>query len=244
MSARRAIVAPPVLAVEAGAVIVLADDVSHYVRGVLRLRTGDPIELYDGAGGIARGVVDERRGDKSIRVTVDAVERAPAPAGPEIALFQAIGKNDKVDSVLRAATELGARRLVPVRTARAVADRSGRLDRWQSIVDDAVRVSGRAWAPVLEPIRSLDEVLARPRAPLAIALDGAGSSPLGAALAGAQVAAVDVLVGPEGGFAEEERAAIDAAGWSRVTLGAHTLRTETAGPAIVAILGFVLGGLG
>ncbi len=244
MSARRAIVAPPVLAVEAGAVIALDDEVSHYVRGVLRLRTGDPIELYDGAGVIVRGVVDERRGDRTIRLTVEAVERAPEPAGPAIALFQAIGKNDKVDSVLRAATELGARRLVPVRTARAVADRSGRLDRWQSIVDDAVRVSGRAWSPVLEPIRGLDEVLARPRAALAIALDGAGASSLRAALPTGPVATVDVLVGPEGGFAEEERAAIDAAGWVRVTLGAHTLRTETAGPAIVAILAFVLGGMG
>lgn len=236
---RRAIVAPGALDVELGGACALDAEVAHYVRDVLRLRAGDPLELCDGRGRVVRGLLG--RGATSL--AIEAVHDEPEPAGPSLVLHQAIGKGDKLDQVFRAATELGARRLVPVRTARAVADRSGRADRWQSIVDDAIRVSGRAWAPVLEPIVGLDEVLRRPRAALALALDGGGSRTLHQALVGTP-ATVEVLVGPEGGFTDDERAALETSGWTRVTLGQHTLRTETAGAAIVAIVQHVLGAVG
>jgi 16S rRNA (uracil1498-N3)-methyltransferase len=236
---RRAIVAPGALDIELGGACTLDGEVAHYVRDVLRLRAGDALELCDGRGRVVRGVLG--RGATSVQV--EAVHDEPEPAGPTLTLHQAIGKGDKLDQVFRAATELGARRLVPVRTARAVADRSGRADRWQTIVEDAIRVSGRAWAPVLEPIVGLDEVLRRPRAALSLALDGGGTRTLHEALVGAP-ASVEVLVGPEGGFTDEERAALEAHGWTRVTLGQHTLRTETAGAAIVAIVQHVLGAVG
>lgn len=243
MTVRRAIVSPPLLEVVVGTTLVLPDEVSHYVRDVLRLREGAELELFDGDGRVARGILGAFRGRALVPVAVSANARIPAPVGPAISLLQGLGKGDKVDVVFRAATELGARRLVPVKTARAVVDRAGRADRWRHIVEDALRVSGRAWAPVLEPVRTLAEVLAVPPAGLGIALDGGGAQRLAEVLGDDRArTAVDVLVGPEGGFEVEERAALDAAGWARVTLGAHTLRTETAGPAIVAVLGHLLHG--
>ena len=237
MSVRRAIVAPGALGVEPGGTFALDREVAHYVRDVLRLRAGDTLELCDGRGRVVRGAL--QRGADAL--AVEHVHDEPEPAGPALTLHQAIGKGDKLDQVFRAATELGARRLVPVRTARAVADRSGRADRWQTIVEDAIRVSGRAWAPVLEPIVGLEEVLRRPRAGLSLALDGGGTRTLHELLTATAPGSVEVLVGPEGGFTDEERAALEAHGWTRATLGQHTLRTETAGAAIVAIVQHVLG---
>jgi 16S rRNA (uracil1498-N3)-methyltransferase len=175
------------------------------------------------------------------------VRDVPPPPGPALTLLQGVGKGDKLDTVVRQTTELGVRALVPVITERAVARHEQRLDRWSAIAEDALRVSARSWRPRLEPPRALAEVLARPRADLALCLALEGGVPLAALLAArdpAAVGSVEVLVGPEGGLAPAEVAAAREAGFEVAHLGSNTLRTETAGPAVAAILLFWGGALG
>ncbi|MBI2377735.1 MAG: 16S rRNA (uracil(1498)-N(3))-methyltransferase [Deltaproteobacteria bacterium] len=214
-------------------------EAGHHVRDVLRLRSGSSIELSDGRGRIASAeVLDARR---EVRVRVGAVREVPRPS-TRLTLMQAVSKSDKVDRVIRAAAELGISRFVPVFTERTVAEREHRKERWASIAEDAARVSGRPFLMEVEAPASLAELLGRQRsgASLCFAGDGARSfSQL--SLTGA--ASVEALVGPEGGLGASELTAIERAGFTRVHLGPYTLRTETAGAAVAALLAFITGGL-
>ena len=192
-------------------------------------------------------------------------------------LIQGLGKGDKMDQVVRQATELGVWRISPVITERAVA-RGARAERWRTIADDAVRVSGRAFRPTIDPVVALGAVLAGSERRAAVSLCLAGNAPLGLraffgqgrrptearAAAGAAVGTgggagtttgvevggaeedlqtIEVLVGPEGGLSLGELRAAEVAGFTAVHLGPNILRTETAGPAAVAMIMLLAGGL-
>ncbi|MCK6544399.1 16S rRNA (uracil(1498)-N(3))-methyltransferase [Myxococcota bacterium] len=228
-------------------VSTLDPDVAVHVRDVLRLGAGDALLLRDGAGheadatieGVSKRVVSVRVG--GVRVIDDPSSRVA------LTLVQAVGKGDKMDSVVRQASELGARVIVPVVTARAVARQEGRVDRWRGIAHDATRVSGRALRPRIEPVARFEDVLARPRSALALCLAGGAPRSLAAELdaraSSDRPATIEVLIGPEGGLTDPEIAAAIGAGFSAVHLGPHTLRTETAGPAVLAIVLFWAGAL-
>jgi len=234
----RRLVVPPELLAEGEA--ALPEALAHYVTKVLRLPVGAPLLLFDGAGGVAEAelVQAERR---AALVKIAAPHRTPRP-GPAIDLIQAVGKGDKMDAVVRQATELGVTRIHPALTARAVARQDKRLERWQAIAEDAVRVAGHAWRPEVLPVEGLASILARVSAPTRIALVLEGAAPLEARLEAADPRAdVALLVGPEGGLTPDEVEAARAAGFVAAHLGPRTLRTETAGPAVVAIVGFWAG---
>ena len=171
--------------------------------------------------------------------------RAPAPA-PALILLQGVGKGDKMDHVVRQATELGVARVVPVATARAVARQQGRVERWRAIAEDAVRVAGHLYRPQIDEVCDLEAALALAPAGLRLVLALDAGAPLAARLAEARPGAgpITLLVGPEGGLTPEEVQAARAAGFEVAHLGAHTLRTETAGPAVLAIVAFWSGRLG
>ncbi len=220
--------------------VTLAEAEAHYVRHVLRMRLGDQIELGDGAGTLARGaLISVERA--AVAVEVASVQQVPRPAGPEVTLIQAVAKGDKLDEIIRAGTELGVCRFVPVASERSVAQHEKRRDRWIGIATDAVRVSGRAWLPEVEAVTDLASVLARQwaGAKVVLALDGARAMgpevPRSGPLA--------IIVGPEGGLTSEELESARGAGFVSVGLGRFTLRTQTAGPAAVAIAMFAGGGL-
>jgi 16S rRNA (uracil1498-N3)-methyltransferase len=223
----------------------LPDEHAHYVREVLRLPLGSELELLDGAGRRARARL--RRGTKrELFVELEAVRVESPPPGPHLTLLQAVGKGDKLDTVVRQATELGARRIVPVLSERAVARHEQRLERWNAIAEDALRVSARTVRPTIEAPTPLDDLLARPRAELALCFALEDGRPLSEVLAERSpsgLASIELLIGPEGGLTPAEVSAARAAGFLTVHLGQHTLRTETAGPAAAAILLFWAGAL-
>lgn len=222
----------------------LPDSAAVHVRDVLRLGAGAALSLTDGEGTEADAelVATSKRG---VRVRVGPLRSTPASATTALVLYQCVGKGEKVDHVVRQVSELGARVIVPVISARSVARREAKIERWRAIADDATRVSGRCFRPRVEPVVALDEVLARQRAPLALCLAGGAPVSLGALLDVPRgvPATVEVLIGPEGGLDPAELEAAAAAGFSLAHLGEHTLRTETAGPAVVAILLYWAGAL-
>jgi 16S rRNA (uracil1498-N3)-methyltransferase len=216
----------------------LEESVAHYARDVLRLEVGAEVHLYDGEGRTAIGTV---LASKRREVILDVGEptETPKPSGPEIVVIQAVAKGDKMDAVVRQCTELGISALWPVLTARSIARQDGRRDRWLTIAEDAMRVSSRAWRPEIAEVRSLPEILKLPRAERSIALALEDGADLRTVLDAESIPnRIEVLIGPEGGLEPDEIEAAKEAGFTIAHLGPHTLRTETAGPAIVAMLRF------
>lgn len=235
--ARRLVVPAGTLAPGARA---LAPELAHYVSKVLRLGEGAALRLYDGAGAVADAEVTQAD-KRSVTVRVGPVEVHPRPT-PALVLLQAVGKGDKMDQVVRQATELGVQRVVPVHTERAVARQEKRVERWRTIADDAVRVAAHPHRPVVDEVTPLATALATPPGlGLVLALDAA--EPLKDRLQGSPDR-VTVLVGPEGGLTSAEVAAAREAGFVAAHLGPRTLRTETAGPAVMAIVAFWAGRYG
>ncbi len=208
----------------------LPSDAAHYLRDVLRLEAGTKLELTDGAGRVAIASIDQSD-KRAVVLAVEAPRFVPRPAR-SLTLIQCVAKGEKMDQIVRQTTELGVSRIVPVISERAVARSMGRQDRWRQIVDDAVRVSGRAWRPELRPVTALVDLLAEPRAAASWVFALGGAEPY----ATPRVDDLEVIVGPEGGLTPSEIEAARAAGFRSVSLGEHTLRTETAAAAVTALV--------
>jgi len=218
--------------------LTLDAQAGHYLFRVLKLRAGDPLVLFNGDGhDYAAELLSNRRDEVSLRVTA----RLPAVPEPSlrITVVQAVGKGDRMDYALQKATELGAAAFVPLFTERTEVRLDGsRLERrvahWRRVIVAACEQSGRARLPDLQAPLSLDEWLATPAAGARFMLDpNAQESLCALASAGLSLA---VAVGPEGGFSGEEVRRMAHGGVRSARLGARVLRTETAGPAAVAVL--------
>ena len=221
--------------------LCLTGDIAKHVARVLRRESGDPLDISDGAGRRAPAII-ERVSREEVFLRVGSIEYAPRK-DPDLVLFQGLAKGDKMDLVVRQATELGVTQIQPVVCARSMAGGRGRVERWRAIAEDAVRVSGRAFRPRILGVVPLVEALATVRAPLRIVLTPTAREGLSASLkpGSCQEGAV-LLVGPEGGFTADEVALSAEHGFVAAHLGDRVLRTETAGSAVLAVLQFVRGG--
>ena len=226
-----------------------ADETRHLVR-VLRLRPGDLVVTTDGRGRAYLVRIDEL-GDTATGTIV-----GPAPAAAEsglaITLVQGVPKGDKMEAIVRATTELGIARIIPALTARTVVrlDADGwraRARRWQRVAKEASKQCGRAIVPTVEAPRALaDAIAGGSSSDVRLCLWEGGGVPLRRLFETIDTTprTVTVIVGPEGGLDDDEVAAARTAGYTPATLGHRILRTETAGPAMVAILQHRLGDLG
>ena len=217
----------------AGRVFALEGPQAHYLGKVMRVREGDIVILCDNATGewAARvGHVDKRR------VDVTVVERLRArETVPDLWLCPALLKKDRFDMVMEKATELGAARIQPVITRRCVADKLN-LDRARIVTTEAAEQCARTALPELaEPVK-LDTLLSDwPEGRALFFADEEGGAPAAAEFAKAGAPAA-ILIGPEGGFDDAERAAIRAHPAAHaITLGPRILRGETAAIAALAV---------
>lgn len=226
-----------------------ADETRHLAR-VLRLGPGDVVTAADGRGG-AWAVRIVSLGDTAAGTIVGPA--SPAPESPlAISLVQGVPKGDRMETIVRATTELGVARILPALTERTVVRLDAgrwreRARRWQRVAREATKQCGRAVVPAVETPKPLTEWIASDEpADLRLCLWEVEGEPLRSVLErferGARSATV--IVGPEGGLTRDEVARAGAAGYVPVTLGGRILRTETAGPAIVALLQYGLGDLG
>ncbi len=229
--------------------VVLTGDRRHYLLHVLRLAEGASLEVFDGTG----------RAFEARVVRVDAQEvhlslgpPRSAPPRRAVSVLQGLPKGDKLEWVLQKGTELGAAAFYPVATARSVVKleprrAEERTARWNKIVEEAARQCRRndvprvhAPQPLLEAARALS-----PGTTLLVLDEEETAVPLGEAFrACAPGAPVALVVGPEGGLAREEVAALTTLGARGVSLGARILRTETAALAALAVMAHLDGELG
>ncbi|GAC1604567.1 MAG: 16S rRNA (uracil(1498)-N(3))-methyltransferase [Myxococcales bacterium] len=243
---RRLFLPPDQIAHAHGGLVRLSADQARYLGVVLRLREGEAVEVFDGAGTrfdarIAGAGVD----GLSLRL-LGRTSAAPAP-GPHLVLAQALSRSDKLDLVIQKATELGAARVIPFAAERSVVRLpegrgAARAERWRRIAQEAARQCGRADVPAIDaPARweDLFSCLQADPGMRGVLLDGGtGSADLAQAAhhPGPGPARVLIAVGPEGGFSAEEKERARAHGFAAASLGPLTLRTETAGLAALAIL--------
>ena len=240
-------------------------DESRHLARVLRLRSGDTVLAADGAGH-EYTVRLETVGDEATG-TVLGVGTNDHESPLRITLIQSVPKGDKMETIVRASTELGVTRIVPVLTARTIVTLEPgrwreRARRWQRVAKEAAKQCGRAVVPAVDVPRPLSDALdLGENADLRLCLwEGAAGAAGGegggqARLLGNTLAAslppalpagsrIGLLIGPEGGLTWSEVEAVRARGWVVVSVGPRILRTETAGPAVIAVLQARFGDLG
>ena len=211
-----------------GARVELDATQANYLGNVLRMKAGAELLLFDGASGewLAR-IADT--GKKRMSLTVERRTRE-AEAISNLWLAFAPVKRARIDWLVEKATELGVAQLIPVTTRRTVVDRLN-LDRLNAHIIEAAEQCGRTVLPTLTEPVSLDAFLQSSSRTLYFA-DETGGEPATAAFTRGPAT---ILIGPEGGFTPEERAAIRTAPGARaISLGPRILRAETAALAAVA----------
>ncbi len=237
-------------AVETDRVLFDAEETRHLAR-VLRLGPGDSVQVVDGRGTeftVRLESIAARSAVGTILARSSAITESPLT----ITLAQGVPKGAKMEGIVRAVTELGVARVVPLVTERTIVRLEvgrwrERARRWQRVAKEAAKQCGRAVIPPVDLPRSLEEFAeAEWRADLLLCLwegERRGLSEILDATPG-PVASALLVVGPEGGLARGEVEALQARGFTIAGLGPRILRTETAGPVSVSLLQSCFGDLG
>lgn len=212
-----------------GATLILEGAPANYLVNVLRLGPGAEVKLFDDRTGEWLAEIAEA-GKKRVALTLNRHLRDREPV-PDLWLLFAPIKRGRIDWLVEKATELGVARLVPVVTRRTIVERLN-LDRLRAhIVEAAEQCERTALAELAEPQKLATLLAAWPVERILYFADEAGGEPLEPASGPAAI-----LIGPEGGFTDEERAAIRALPQARpVSLGPRILRADTAALAAVAL---------
>ena len=224
-----------------GTEIVLPTQAGEHLTRVLRLPPGAPFTLFNGAGGEFSAALKASAGKRVLAHVLahTAVERE-SPL--QVTLLQGIARGERMDLIVQKATELGVTRIVPFLAERSVVrldpkQRLRKREHWQAIAISACEQCGRNRVPeVCEPTELADAIRnLAPDAPrFLLAADGEAS--LAAPVTKGNLRAVVLLIGPEGGLADNESSSALTNGFTAARLGPRVMRTETAGLAAIAVL--------
>jgi 16S rRNA (uracil1498-N3)-methyltransferase len=212
-------------------------------------RAGSLITLTDSGGNDFRGRI-VRLSEKEALVLPFEAFQLPVESPLEVILLQALPEKERMELIIQKATELGVSAIVPFKSERSISleereAKQKKAHRWQEIAVKAVQQSRRAKVPRVEPYRSFQEALNFcGKDGLKILLWEKKGEPLREILKQNHPQKVYAVVGPEGGFTEEEVALAKDKGFVPVKLGQRILRTETAAITLVAILQYELGDIG
>lgn len=228
--------------------VTLPRDEAEHLTRVLRLNIGDTVSIFDGRGAeFVAKIVSALRRDVRVQV-LSRVEPAPEASVP-LTLAQAVLKGDAMDDVVRDAVMLGAAAIQPIVTKRtetsvATLIKSARVDRWRRIALASVKQSRRAVLPDVHVPLTLDTYLDEPPASMRLMLVEPGTVADAESVSALQTPAAPpsdaaVLIGPEGGWTEQECAAARAHGVRLITLGHRTLRADAVPVAAISVLQFL-----
>ncbi len=219
-------------------IVELPRETASHIAKVLRARGGDPLVLFSGDGREYAGTVESVRGSRvtaAVGAGLDVDRESPFA----ITLVQCVPRGDRMDFIIQKATELGVARILPVLSQRSVVrlDESQKLSKiahWRAVAVSACEQCGRNRLPIIEMPAMLIDHLAIPlaataRLVLVPDLESGATLP-------SPGGAVEIAVGPEGGFGDDELEAFRIAGFARVRLGPRILRTETAAVAALTWL--------
>ena len=223
----------------ARAIVHLEPDEAHHLTRVLRLSAGAQVGVFDGRGREWRGQV-ETAGRSGVTVRLET-EIAPA-AEPPVAITLGVGlqKGDRMETIVREATALGAAGIVPISTAHVALPAQARksaavVERWRRIAVASAKQCGRAVVPTVSTVSTLDALLASHASAAVLmcvepAAAGRSDGP------GPRPARALALVGPEGGWTEDEVARAVKGGARLIHLGPRTLRADLAPTVLLSSL--------
>jgi len=234
--------------------IPLDGAIARQLKTVLRAEAGEHIRLFDGSGSEWEVEIDHV-GKNDVSTTLVSAVKPVAEPTAKVTMLLGLAKPERIELAIQKCTELGAVRFVPVLSERVQGGNTGapspkRLERWQRIAIEAAEQSGRATVPAVEapvpimeaisqavqeqPLLCMWEELADESQPLSTALKSLNTNE----------SKLASLIGPPGGFSEQEATAIREAGAKLVTLGARVLRSETAAITVMSAILYELGDLG
>ena len=225
---------------------VTGEQAAHLIR-VLRAQTGTEYDIVTGDH-TWRAVISSIAGDTVGFTLLSEIEAEPALP---VTLLLSVFKFDRMEWIIEKATELGAQRLIPVSARRSekhlVKAAATRVERWRRIAREASKQSRRSDVPVLDNLLSLQEAVrvlgAEPCLRLLLAEQERSTSLLSAlqsGLARLHKPAVQLAIGPEGGWTAEEESLFAVEGWQAVSLGPRILRAETAAISALAVVAALL----
>lgn len=228
---------------------ILGKDVKH-IKDVLRLKYKDKIEIVSGNKTYLCEIL-EIKPDNIILLILDSFQGKNEPP-VHIVLYQGIAKGDKMDFIIQKSTEIGVKEIYPVITNRTIVKIKGRkkeqkkIERWRSISEEAAKQSKRDAIPIVNNVISYDEMvnILKGEENIIIPYEAEGNNTLKETLKNTKNGKIHIIIGPEGGFEEEEIDTIRSIGGKSVTLGPRIFRTETAGLVVMSIALYELGDLG
>jgi 16S rRNA (uracil1498-N3)-methyltransferase len=225
------------------------DEVKH-IRKVLRLKAGDEIIVFDGLGKEYEGIIVEEE-PSSVMIKIQNVSFSKKDSPLEVTLAQSLLKGEKMDYLIQKATELGVKEIIPFFSSRSVPllEKSGRLKRhhrWGKISIEASKQCGRGVVSKIEPLQDYSEMLqiASPGSLRLILWEREGVRLKEVLERSKEKTRIFFIIGPEGGFSQEEVEEAKREGFIPVTLGRRILRAETASLCLLSILQYERGDIG
>jgi 16S rRNA (uracil1498-N3)-methyltransferase len=218
--------------------VTLTEDAGHHVRDVLRLKPGAELILFNGEGGEIEASLQAAK--PAAKVLTGRLREPRVESPLTVRLVQGLSRGERMDFTIQKAVELGVAGIVPVAVERSVmrldaARAKRKRERWRKIAIAAAEQSGRTRVPAIAAPTPLREWLAQfERGESALLLDPAAKVTV--TDLPAPNSPVTILIGPEGGLSETERAIANKAGFMGVRLGPRILRTETAALVCISLL--------
>ena len=235
--------------IQDGLLKIEGDEVKH-IRKVLRLKAGDEILVFDGSGKEFEGTIVEE-GRSSVTVKVQGIFSSKGDSSLEVTLAQSLLKGEKMDYLIQKATELGVKEIIPFFSSRSVpllekSRRPNRHHRWEKIAVEASKQCGRGVVPKIESLQDYSGMLrAASTDHLRLILwEGDGIKLKEVLERSGEKTKIFFVIGPEGGFSQDEVDKAKRAGFVAVTLGKRILRAETASLCLLSILQYEWGDMG
>ncbi|MFH1753793.1 MAG: 16S rRNA (uracil(1498)-N(3))-methyltransferase [Candidatus Omnitrophota bacterium] len=220
---------------------------AHHILDVMRLKVGDPVTAFDGAGGQYKGVIDEV-GNKSLVIKIIESLVDKSSKGYSLTLAQAIPRKEKVDYIIQKAAELGVDSVIPMITNRTVVKIKGdkasaKLQRWEKISREAAKQCGRGTLLKIEKPSRFTKILSRAGSyDLAImpSVGHVAKKSLKTLLSSFSGRSIIIFIGPEGGFDPSEFEAAANSGVNFVSLGKNVLKCDTAALSAISMINYAL----
>jgi len=235
--------------IENGLLKIEGDEVKH-IQKVLRLKAGDEMVLFDGLGQEFEGTII-KEGRSSVVVKIQRILPSKGVDLFEVTLAQSLLKGEKMDYLIQKATELGVKEIIPFFSSRSVPllEKSRRLKRhvrWEKIAVEASKQCGRGVIPKIESLQDYSDMLrgASTDSLRLILWEKKGMKLKEVLERSREKMKIFFVIGPEGGFSDEEVEKAKRAGFVAVTLGRRILRAETASLCLLSILQYERGDMG
>lgn len=230
-------------------IIIDGDDFRH-ISKVLRMQAGEKCIVVDPAGQSAVASITNITSDKVYLGLTTIIEEDKEPS-VKVILVQGLPKSDKMEFIIQKAVELGVYEIIPLAADRSVVKYSrekaaSRIERWQKIAAEAAKQCQRSIIPQVMDIQDLDTVIAalQDKAEIIMLYEREISTSLSKILSSSKAGLIALLIGPEGGFSDEEVVLASQRGARVVTMGPRILRTETAAIAALSAVMYAYGDLG